>query len=111
MDERLMVPKALRPISLRSLHYGHPGCDCKLATVANIWWPRLNREIVSLAKYCQQGQAAGKITKSMLRQKETGRFAKCNKNNQEKAIDFAGPFHNAINAKKYLLISVGPYNG
>ena len=47
----------------------------------------------------------------MLRQKETGRLAKCNKNNQEKAIDFAGPFHNAINAKNYLLISVGPYNG
>ena len=39
MDERLNVPKALGPINLRSLHYGHPGRDSMLATVANLVAP------------------------------------------------------------------------
>ena len=53
MDERLVIPKLLRPILLRSLHYGHPGRDSILATVANVWWPRLRREVVGIAQTCQ----------------------------------------------------------
>ena len=34
VDERLVIPKALRPIIMRSLHYGHPGRDSMLETVA-----------------------------------------------------------------------------
>ena len=37
MDERLAIPKALGPINQRSLHYGHPGRDSMLVTVANVW--------------------------------------------------------------------------
>ena len=43
MDERLVIPKPLRPLILRTLHYGQPGRDSMLATVANAWWPRLHR--------------------------------------------------------------------
>ena len=39
MDERLVTPKLLGPIILRILHYGQPGRDSMLATVANVWWP------------------------------------------------------------------------
>ena len=39
MDEKLVIPKVLRPIILRSLHYGHPGRYSMLATVSNVWWP------------------------------------------------------------------------
>ena len=39
MVKRLVVPKALSPIILRSLHFGHPGRDSMLAIVANVWWP------------------------------------------------------------------------
>ena len=35
-DERLVIPTELRPIILRSLHYGHPGRDSKPAKVANV---------------------------------------------------------------------------
>ena len=56
MDERLIIPKALRPVIIWSLHYGHPGRDTMLATVSNVWWPRLHREAVSLAKTCPQCQ-------------------------------------------------------
>ena len=50
MDERLVIPKKLRPIIMRSLHYGHPGRDVMLATVSNVWWPRLHREVIAIAR-------------------------------------------------------------
>ena len=36
MDERLVVPKVLRPIIFASLHYGNPGRDSMLSTVSNV---------------------------------------------------------------------------
>ena len=37
LDERLVIPKALPPIIMRSSHYDHPGCDGMLATISNVW--------------------------------------------------------------------------
>ena len=70
-----------------------------LAAIANVWWLRLHREIVGLAKQCQQCQVAGRNLKPMLRQKEIGQLPKSTGNNQEIPLDFAGPFQNAINPK------------
>ena len=106
MDERLVVPKELRPFFLRSLHYGHLGRDIKLSTVSNLWWPRLHREVVGIANLCHQCQIAGKNIKTILNQKQVGELPIRKEANQEIAIDFAGPFQNAIGAKKYLLASI-----
>ena len=111
MDERLVIPKALRQIIIRSLHYGHPGRDTMLATVSNVWWPRLHREVVNLAKSCPQCQNAGKNIKPLLTQKQFGKLPKASEINQEIAIDFAGPFKNAPAAKQYLLVSVDHLSG
>ena len=102
MDERLVIPKELRPIILRSLHNGHPGRDSMLPTVANVWWPRFNREVLGIAQTCQHCKTAGKNIKTLLRQKQLGQLPKCNENNQEIVIDFAGFVQNAIVAKKYI---------
>ena len=92
MDERLVIPKNLRTVITRSLHYGHPGKDSMMATVSNVWWPRLHREVVSLARTCKQCQQAGKKIKPLLRQNQVGKLPKCTEVRQEIAIDFAGPF-------------------
>ena len=92
MDERLVIPKNLRPIIIRSLHYGHPGRDAMLATISNVWWSRLHREVVTIARDCPQGQECGTKVKMLLRQKQIGKFPKSKKCNQKTAIDFAGPF-------------------
>ena len=110
MNERLVIPKALRPIILRSLHYGHPGRDSMLATVANVWWPRLQRKVVRIAQTCHQCKTSGKNIEPILRQK-IGKIPKCKEINQEIAIDFAGPFQIAIRSKKYLLVSIDYYTG
>ena len=56
------------PIIICSLHYGHPDRDSMLATVGNIWLPKLHWEVVSLAKACAQCQQAGKDIKPILRE-------------------------------------------
>ena len=111
MDERLVIPKLLPPIILRSLHYGHGGRDSMLVTVANVWWPRLHREVLRIAQTCQQCKTAGKNIKPLLRQTQIGKLPKRTEINQAIVIDFAGLFQNAKGAKKYLLVSVDHYSG
>ena len=47
----------------------------------------------------------------ILRQKQIGKIPPCKEVNQEVTIDFAGPFQNAIRARKYLLVSIDHYTG
>ena len=54
IDERLVIPEELRRPIFRGLHWGHPGRDTMLRAVADIWWPRIHREIVLLAQSCSQ---------------------------------------------------------
>ena len=54
MDERLVIPAILRPVILRSQHYGHPGRDAMLSTVSAVWWPKLHREVATIASSCEQ---------------------------------------------------------
>ena len=111
MDERIVIPKTLRPIIMRSLHYTHPGRDAMLATISYVWWPRLHREVVTIARECPQCKESGKDIKTILSQKQIGKLPESKECNQEIAIDFSGPFQNAINAKRYLLVSVDHFSG
>ena len=118
MDERLVIPKLLRPIIMRSMHYGHPGHESMLATVSNVWWPRLHREVVGIARACQQCQVAGKNIKPLLTQNQIRKLPKivennqdiAVENNQEIAIDSAGPLQNANKANKILIVSIDLFN-
>ena len=110
MDERLFIPKTLRPIIMRSLHYRHPGRDSMLATISNFWWPRLHREVVAIARTCPQCSQAGKNIKTLLSQNQVGELPECQENNQEIAIAFVGPFQNAAKVK-CLLVSIDHYSG
>ena len=73
-----------------------------LTAVAEIWWPRIHREIVFLAQLCSQCQKAGKNLKTDQKQSEYGKLPAADTLNDEIAIDFAGPFKIAPKAKKYL---------
>ena len=79
MDERFLIPKTLRPIYMRSLHYGHPGRDSMLAIVSNIWWPRLLREVVAIARACPQCSVSIKMVETLLKQNEVVKEPECKK--------------------------------
>ena len=54
---------------------------------------------MGIAKSCPQYHTAGKNIKTILKQKQVGELPKGTEANQEIAIDFAGPFQNAIGEK------------
>ena len=49
---------------------------------------------------------AGKNLKCILKQKQVGNLPEVKKMNEEIALDFAGPFQNAKQGKKYMLVSI-----
>ena len=111
LDERLIIPEELQKPIFRSLHWGHPGRDAMLGAVADIWWPHIHRDIVLLAQTCPNCQNAGKNLKTLKSQNEYGKITAAAEHNDEIAIDFAGPFANAADKKKYLLVAIDQKTG
>ena len=111
MDQRLVIPKEMRENILRAIHYGHAGRDAMLREAADLWWPKIHREIVERAQNCNESQRASKNLKCLKTQKEFGKIPEAKEPNEEVSIDFAGPFQNAHKQKKYLLVSVDNNSG
>ena len=111
MDNRLVIPKDMRENVLRAIHFGHAGRDAMLREASDIWWPRVHREIVEKAKTCTECQHARKNLKCLKSQNEFGKLPETHKPNEGIALDFAGPFQNANQKKKYLLVSVDNHSG
>ena len=52
---RLIVPKALQPAVLKSLHEAHPGISQMKAIASSYyWWNGLDQDIDALGKTCEQ---------------------------------------------------------
>ena len=110
MDNRLVIPQSMRSMIMCSLPYCHPGRDSMLAMVEDIWWPRIHREIIDQARLCEQCLESGKNLKCILRQKQIGKLPEVEQQNEEIALDFAGPFQNAKKGKKYMLVSIDHFS-
>ena len=95
MDNRLVIPSNLRAAIMSSLHYGNPGRDVMLRNVADIWWPKIHREVVNTAKYCEECSTAGKNGRVIQKQSDFGKIPESLEPNEEVALDFAGLFKNA----------------
>ena len=78
-----------------------------LQAVADIWWPRIHRDIVSLAQSCPICRQAGKNLKT-LKLSEVGNLPAVDAHNDELIIDFGGPIQLAQKIKNYLLLSIDP---
>ena len=72
-DDRLVIPQNLKKSILTAVHYGHPGRDTMLRTVAEIWWPNVHRDVINTAKMCQQCQQAGKSVETLPKQTAFGK--------------------------------------
>ena len=82
MDNKLVIPQAMRPMIICSLHYGHPGRDAMLAMIEDIWWPRIHREVIDQARLCEQSLESGKNLKYILKRKQTGKLPEAKEQNQ-----------------------------
>ena len=79
LNDRSVITKILRCPFKISLHWGYPGRDQMLRQIADIWWPKIHRDIVLLTKTCKQCQEAGVSVKPILRQKQFGKLPTPNK--------------------------------
>ena len=70
-------------------------CHGKRSEAADVWLPRIHREIVERANNCPQCCAAGKNRKCLKSQKGFGKLP-----GNETSIDFAGSFKNPRTEKK-----------
>ena len=61
IDNKLIVPAALRSPFMSLLHKTHPGQFGMKSLVENIWWPHLYREIYYNENSCIHCIKAGKI--------------------------------------------------
>ena len=88
-----------------------PGRDAILSVITDIWWPRIHREVIDQARLCEQCRQSGKNLKCILKQSQTGKLPEAKEQNEDIALDFAGPFQNAKKGKKYLLVSIDHFSG
>ena len=96
---------------LRAIHFGHADRDAMLRDAADVWWPRIHREIVEKAQKCTECLKAGTNLRCIKSQNEFGKLLETKEPNEEISLDFAGPFQNAIKQKKYLFVSVDNHSG
>ena len=83
----MVIPLHLRHILFSSLHYEHPGWDSLLATVSNLWWPCLHREII------------------VFQISENDLIPSTETPNDQIALAFPGPFASSVRDPCYLLVS------
>ena len=54
MNERLGIPKNMQENMMNAIHFGHAGRDAMLSDAADVWWPKIHREIIEKASNCPQ---------------------------------------------------------
>ena len=74
MVYRLVIPKDMRENVLRAIHFGHAGRDSMLKEAADVWWPRIHRQIVEKAQKCAECLKAGKHLKCIKSQNEFEKY-------------------------------------
>ena len=80
---------------MSSLYYGHLGRAVMLRNVANIWWPKIHRELVNMARYSKECMAEGENVEVFRKQSKFGKLAESTELNEEVALGFPGPFQTA----------------
>ena len=94
-----------------SSHYGYPGTDAMLSMITDIWLPQIHRDVIDQARLGEECFHLGESLNCILKQDRTGKLPEANEQNEEVALDFAGPFQNEKKGIKFLLLSIDHISG
>ena len=84
LDEKIVVPKALRDSFLDVYHSLHPGqLGMVAATKDEVWWPRFHRDVVERCSKCKACTAIGKNLKTIIPKNKFTPLPKCSEPNEE----------------------------
>ena len=107
MDDRQVVPKALRMALQRSFHWGHPDRDESLRRSTDFWWPQIHRDVMLCVSGRKECTEAGENFKPITFQAQYGKLSSVENVNNEISIDFSGPFKIATRTINFLIGSIG----
>ena len=111
MDNRLVVPKAMRRALQRFSHWVHPGRDETLRTFSDFWWRHIYRDVMLCLRTCQECTEAGKNFHAQKIQTQYGKLPSVKNVNDVISIDLSEPFKIATTAKKFLIVSIDQESG
>ena len=100
LDERIAIPKSIKDAVLEDIHSTHPGSFAMLSLAQIIWWPYIQRDILTKASECKACTEIGKNLKSVIPHR------KCSEPNDEIQLDFGGPILNEKGIEQYFITSI-----
>ena len=84
LDEKIVVPKALRDSFLDVYHSLHPGqLGMVAATKDEVWWPKFHRDVVERCSEFKACTAIGKNLKTIIPKNKFTPLPKCSEPNEE----------------------------
>ena len=109
-DDRVVIPKQLRPTLMDALHLTHPGQGGMLEAAKHVWYPFIHRDIVSMAQNCKSCREKGKNFKVISGKQHFTTLDAVVEPNEEIQLDFAGPLPDENDKDVYILVGVDRFS-
>ena len=107
-DDRVVIPKQLRPTMMEALHLTHPGQGSMIEAAKHVWYPYLHRDSVATAQNCKNCRE--RILRSYQEKKHYTTLDAVVEPNEEIQLDFAGPLPNENDKEVYILVGVDHFS-
>ena len=109
-DGNLYIPTQLRKLVMNSIHRNHQGQSGMMHLANLIWFPRIQREIVTLTQNCQPCIKIGKNLKPIIPKSKVAHLPPLHEPNDEIQLDFTGPITDDEHKDSYILSSVDRFS-
>ena len=109
-DDRVVIPKQLRPTLMDALHFIHPGRGGMLEAAKQVWYPYLHRDIVATAQNCKNCREKGKSFKVIPGKQHYTTLDAVVEPNEEIHLDFVGPLPDENDKEVYILVGVNRFS-
>ena len=109
LDDKIVIPKNLRPHIINLLHKGHPAINKMTSSAALFWWPKMQEAIQKKCESCIPCKMTGKSIKPNIPMTEVNFLPPLSEPNTEIQLDFIGPIR-FKHRKFYILLSMDRYS-
>ena len=109
-DDRVVMPKQLRPTLMDALHLTHPGQGGMLEAAKHVWYPYLHRDIVATAQNCKNCREKSKNFKLISGKQHYTTLDAVVEPNEEIQLGFAGPLPDENDKEVYILVGVDRFS-
>ena len=109
-DDRVVIPKQLRPTLMDALHLTHPGQGGMLEAAKPVWYPYLHRDIVATAQNCKNCRDKGKNLKIIPGKKHYTTLDAVVEPNEIIQLNFTGPLQDDNDKEVYILVGVDRFS-